>query len=195
MAAARPVIAVASGGPLETVVHEETGFLCEPTPEVRGLAVIVAFAARGAHAWSLGCASMGGCAAAVHAWLGLAARRQSFADAMERLVKDPDLVVRMGDKARTHVQDNFSRAAFGDKLDRLCTGVEQGQVASTGAAADAVTVSPLPRRRCGAALLCLCLLLLLVASLAVAFFGSRAAWGVAVSLLSPPEAVSEQQTE
>ena len=34
MAAARPVVAVASGGPLETVVHEETGFLCEPTPEV-----------------------------------------------------------------------------------------------------------------------------------------------------------------
>ncbi|KAK1806666.1 hypothetical protein P4O66_005169, partial [Electrophorus voltai] len=28
-----PVIAVASGGPLESVVHGETGFLCEPTPE------------------------------------------------------------------------------------------------------------------------------------------------------------------
>jgi alpha-1,3/alpha-1,6-mannosyltransferase len=27
-----PVIAVCSGGPLETVVHEETGFLCEETP-------------------------------------------------------------------------------------------------------------------------------------------------------------------
>lgn len=33
MAAKRPVIAVNNGGPLETVVHEETGFLCEPTPE------------------------------------------------------------------------------------------------------------------------------------------------------------------
>jgi alpha-1,3/alpha-1,6-mannosyltransferase len=32
MAAGRPVVAVASGGPLETVRHEQTGFLCEPTP-------------------------------------------------------------------------------------------------------------------------------------------------------------------
>lgn len=28
-----PVIAVASGGPLESVVHEETGFLCQPVDE------------------------------------------------------------------------------------------------------------------------------------------------------------------
>ncbi|KAI7806820.1 alpha-1,3/1,6-mannosyltransferase ALG2 [Triplophysa rosa] len=28
-----PVIAVNSGGPLESVAHSETGFLCEPTPE------------------------------------------------------------------------------------------------------------------------------------------------------------------
>ena len=28
-----PVIAVKSGGPLETVAHGETGFLCEPEPE------------------------------------------------------------------------------------------------------------------------------------------------------------------
>jgi alpha-1,3/alpha-1,6-mannosyltransferase len=33
MAAGRPVIAVNSGGPLETVRHGETGFLCGPTPE------------------------------------------------------------------------------------------------------------------------------------------------------------------
>jgi len=32
MAAGRPVVAVASGGPLETVQHEQTGLLCEPTP-------------------------------------------------------------------------------------------------------------------------------------------------------------------
>lgn len=32
MAAYRPVIAVASGGPLESIVHESTGFLCEATP-------------------------------------------------------------------------------------------------------------------------------------------------------------------
>lgn len=29
----RPVIAVNSGGPTETIVHEQTGFLCESTPE------------------------------------------------------------------------------------------------------------------------------------------------------------------
>ena len=29
----RPVIAVNSGGPLESVAHGQTGFLCEPTPE------------------------------------------------------------------------------------------------------------------------------------------------------------------
>ena len=29
----RPVIAVSSGGPLETVVDGKTGFLCDPTPE------------------------------------------------------------------------------------------------------------------------------------------------------------------
>jgi alpha-1,3/alpha-1,6-mannosyltransferase len=29
----RPVIAVNSGGPTETVVHEQTGFLCESEPE------------------------------------------------------------------------------------------------------------------------------------------------------------------
>jgi alpha-1,3/alpha-1,6-mannosyltransferase len=33
MAAGRPVVAVASGGPLETVQHEITGVLCDPTPQ------------------------------------------------------------------------------------------------------------------------------------------------------------------
>ena len=33
MAAGRPVIAVASGGPLETVKPQSTGLLCEPQPE------------------------------------------------------------------------------------------------------------------------------------------------------------------
>ena len=33
MAAGRPVIAVASGGPLETMQHEHTGLLCHPTPQ------------------------------------------------------------------------------------------------------------------------------------------------------------------
>lgn len=37
-AAARPVLAVKSGGPMETVVHGETGFLCPPdAPEGTGM--------------------------------------------------------------------------------------------------------------------------------------------------------------
>ena len=32
MAAGRPVIACASGGPLESVAHGRTGFLCDPGP-------------------------------------------------------------------------------------------------------------------------------------------------------------------
>jgi alpha-1,3/alpha-1,6-mannosyltransferase len=36
MAAFRPVLAVASGGPLESVKDGETGFLLQPTPEVSG---------------------------------------------------------------------------------------------------------------------------------------------------------------
>lgn len=28
----RPVVAVNSGGPTETIIHESTGFLCEPEP-------------------------------------------------------------------------------------------------------------------------------------------------------------------
>ena len=39
MAAGRPVVAVASAGPLETVVDGETGFLRPPTPEAFGAAI------------------------------------------------------------------------------------------------------------------------------------------------------------
>jgi alpha-1,3/alpha-1,6-mannosyltransferase len=39
MACGRPVVAAASGGPCETVVHDETGFLVPPTPEAFGQAL------------------------------------------------------------------------------------------------------------------------------------------------------------
>jgi alpha-1,3/alpha-1,6-mannosyltransferase len=40
MASSRPVIAVRSGGPLETVRDGETGFLCEPTPKAFATAIV-----------------------------------------------------------------------------------------------------------------------------------------------------------
>jgi alpha-1,3/alpha-1,6-mannosyltransferase len=40
MYAGAPVLAVSSGGPLETVVHDRTGFLCANTPEHFGAALM-----------------------------------------------------------------------------------------------------------------------------------------------------------
>lgn len=68
-----PVIAVNSGGPLESVADGETGFLCEPTAE-------------------------------------------AFSDAMQRLVREPQLRRDMGQAGRRRVQDKFSLQAFSDQL-------------------------------------------------------------------------------
>lgn len=68
-----PVIAVNSGGPLESVADGETGFLCEPTAE-------------------------------------------AFSQAMERLVREPQLRRDMGQAGRRRVQDKFSLQAFSDQL-------------------------------------------------------------------------------
>ena len=76
MAAGRPVVAVNSGGPVETIRHGETGFLCQPTPD-------------------------------------------AFADALARLILDPDLRVRMGWVGREHVAEHFSRGAFGTRLEGI----------------------------------------------------------------------------
>lgn len=73
MALEKPVVAVNRGGPAESVVDGETGFLVDPTPE-------------------------------------------RFANAMERLVDDPDLVRRMGRKARTRAAE-FDWARFCERLD------------------------------------------------------------------------------
>lgn len=76
MAAAKPVVAVNSGGVRETVRHEETGLLCEPTAD-------------------------------------------AMADALARLVLDRDEAARLGEAARLHVQERFSLAAFGERLDSV----------------------------------------------------------------------------
>lgn len=47
MASGRPVIAVSNGGPAETIVHGETGFLCRPEPEVFAEAVLQLIRDRG----------------------------------------------------------------------------------------------------------------------------------------------------
>ncbi|XP_072172780.1 alpha-1,3/1,6-mannosyltransferase ALG2-like [Diadema setosum] len=78
----RPVIAVNSGGPLETIAHKQTGFLCEPTAA-------------------------------------------SFASAMERFAREPDLRDRLGRAGRDRVINNFSFRAFGNKLEKLVKRVNR----------------------------------------------------------------------
>ncbi|XP_794663.3 alpha-1,3/1,6-mannosyltransferase ALG2 [Strongylocentrotus purpuratus] len=78
----RPVIAVNSGGPLETIAHKQTGFLCEPSAA-------------------------------------------SFAPALERFVREPDLKNRLGKAGRDRVINNFSFRAFGNKLEKLVKRVHR----------------------------------------------------------------------
>jgi alpha-1,3/alpha-1,6-mannosyltransferase len=81
MAAARPVVCLASGGPLESVVDGETGFLCDPPDDPRRVAA----------AWRAALQDGGQVAAA----MGLAARRhvearfsrRAFGDALERALR------------------------------------------------------------------------------------------------------------
>ena len=74
MAAGRPVVAVNRGGPTETIVHGQTGWLVDPRPE-------------------------------------------SFADALTRILTDPEAAHRMGQAGWSHVRTHFSRPAFGASLE------------------------------------------------------------------------------
>ncbi len=40
MASGTPVVAVNSGGPTESIVHEKTGYLCPPRPDAFGAALV-----------------------------------------------------------------------------------------------------------------------------------------------------------
>ncbi|CAM9752068.1 unnamed protein product, partial [Chrysoparadoxa australica] len=87
MYAGAPVVAVASGGPLETVKHGVTGFLCQQTPE-------------------------------------------EFAQAIVAVVKDPDLVSKMGAAGHQHVQARFSLEAFAATFDATLVAMVEQQPSS-----------------------------------------------------------------
>lgn len=75
MYAGSPVLAVASGGPLETVLDGKTGFLCEGTG-------------------------------------------RGFAEAMLRLVREPELKEEMGRAGHEHVKEKFGLDAFAATLEK-----------------------------------------------------------------------------
>jgi len=103
MAASRPVIACASGGPTESIVHGETGFLCQPTPE--------AFASA---ADSLLKDVPG--ALCICPLRALTEARSDCVAAAERA----------GMAARARVERLFSRRSFGEKLNEVVTRLVQG---------------------------------------------------------------------
>jgi len=83
MAYERPVVACNSGGPVESIVDGETGFLAEPNAE-------------------------------------------SFASSMQKLLESHNENPRqMGKLGRKRVQENFSRALFGQKLGEWLTDLVQ----------------------------------------------------------------------
>ncbi len=87
MAAGRPVLAVDDGGPIETMVDGETGFLRPPSAA-------------------------------------------AFAEALRRLLIEPDTADRLGRAGRAHVEGAFSLARFGAQLDALLREVAAGGAGS-----------------------------------------------------------------
>lgn len=78
----KPVIAVNSGGPTETIVHDVTGFLCEPNS-------------------------------------------RSFANAMSKLINNPELCEWFGKAGRKRFETKFSFEAFTNQLDGILTRERQ----------------------------------------------------------------------
>lgn len=107
MEAGRPVIAVRSGGPCETVLHGQTGWLCKPTPDEFGRAYAEVVRLAGAQAAGAnGNTGVGGEAGSSTG----ASKVASSSSADEGLR-------RMGEAARRHVEAHFSRAFFGQKME------------------------------------------------------------------------------
>ncbi|XP_038207159.1 alpha-1,3/1,6-mannosyltransferase ALG2 [Zerene cesonia] len=78
----KPVIAVNSGGPTETVVNDVTGFLCPPTSK-------------------------------------------AFASAMNKLILNPQLGVKLGESGRKRFETKFSFDAFTEQLDGILSRERQ----------------------------------------------------------------------
>lgn len=78
----KPVIAVNSGGPTETIVNEVTGFLCEP-------------------------------------------KSQSFAEAMSKLIINPELCEKLGDAGLKRFETKFSFDAFTEQLEGILSRERQ----------------------------------------------------------------------
>jgi alpha-1,3/alpha-1,6-mannosyltransferase len=104
MAAQRPVVACASGGPKESVVDGLTGFLCDATPAAFAHAA-QRLLADPACAWRARCAD--------------ADASRCAADACGACA----VAERAGVAARQHVEKSFSRAAFGARLDAVVRGL------------------------------------------------------------------------
>jgi alpha-1,3/alpha-1,6-mannosyltransferase len=119
MAARRPVVACASGGPLESVADGRTGFLREPAAEAWAEAMrqlMVSAYARGGATTA--------CVRSVH--LGVAPFFFSclrLAEGAARLwcsvLQADGVAEQLGAQAREHVQARFSRTAFGDRLNAI----------------------------------------------------------------------------
>lgn len=100
MAAGRPVIAVASGGPLESIKDGTTGLLCEPTPEAFAAAMARLMVSDHAARASEGAGEGGG-------------DGDGEGDA-------PKGSAAMGAAGRRRVEALFSRDAFADRLEGMC---------------------------------------------------------------------------
>ena len=99
MAAGRPVVACDSGGPRETVVHDRTGLLCQPTPAAFADALLLLEVLNRDLRVSVRCHTPL-CTRPMH----------------ECMPQDAPTARRMGDAARAHVLRRFSRQAFGHAL-------------------------------------------------------------------------------
>ena len=103
MAAGKPVLACNSGGPVESIVDGVTGILCAPVAEVSK-----AYCSFIHHRISCNILLMA----------SVVFISQEFASAMQKVSEKPEVAARMGFLARLHVNNKFSRKAFGAQLDR-----------------------------------------------------------------------------